>query len=35
MRDTAGEVGTNSLVTYSRETLHMNEQKQDVQLEPT
>ena len=34
MRDTAGEVGTNSSVAYSSGTLHMEEQKQDDQLEP-
>ena len=34
MRDTAGEVGTNSLVIYSSRPLHMNEQKSDDQLEP-
>ena len=34
MRDSAGEVGTNSLATYSRGTLHMDEQRQDNQLEP-
>ena len=33
MRDTAGEVGTNSYVTYSCGPLHM--QRQDDQLEPT
>ena len=33
--DTAGEVGTNSWVMYSCGPLHMNEQRQDVQLEPT
>ena len=35
MRDTAGEVGTNSLVTYSCGPLHMDEQWLDDQLEPT
>ena len=35
MRDTAGEVGTNLLVTYSCGPLHMDEQRQDDQLEPT
>ena len=35
MRDTAGEVKTNSSVTYSRGALHMDEQRQDDQLEPT
>ena len=34
MQDTAGEVGTNTNVTYSCKPLHMNEQKQDDQLEP-
>ena len=34
-QDTAGEVGTNSLGTYSRGPLHMEEQRQDDQLEPT
>ena len=34
MRDTAGEVGMNSL-TYSCGPLHMDEQRQDDQLEPT
>ena len=34
-RDTAGEVGTNSWVMYSCGPLHMDEQKQDVQSEPT
>ena len=34
MRDTAGEVGTNSLVTFSCVSLHMDEQRQDDQLEP-
>ena len=33
MRDTAGKVGTNSLVTYSSGPLHMDEQRQDDQLE--
>ena len=33
-RDTAGEVRTNSLVTYSCGPLHMDEQRQDDQLEP-
>ena len=33
MRDTAGELGTNSQVTYSRGPPHMDEQKQDDQLE--
>ena len=35
MRDTGGEVGTNSLGTYSCGPLHMDEQSQDDQLEPT
>ena len=35
MRYTAGEVGTNSKVTYSCGSLHMDEQKQDDQLELT
>ena len=35
MRDTAVEVGMNSLVTYSSGLLHMDEQRQDDQLEPT
>ena len=35
MQDTAGEVGTNSWVTYSHGPLHMDEQRQDDQLEPT
>ena len=35
MLDTDGEVGTKSLVTYSYGPLHMDEQKQDGQLEPT
>ena len=35
MQDTAGEVGTSSLVIHSYEPLHMAEQKQDDQLEPT
>ena len=34
MRDTDGEVGTKSLVTYSCGSLHMDEQRQDDQLEP-
>ena len=34
MQDTAGEVGTNSQVTYSCGSLHMDEQKQEDQLEP-
>ena len=34
MRDTAGEVGTNIWVTYSCGPLHMDEQRQDYQLEP-
>ena len=35
MRDPAGEVGMNSLVTCFGGPLHMDEQRQDVQLEPT
>ena len=35
MQNTAGEVGTSSLVMYSYGTLHMTEQKQGDQLEPT
>ena len=35
VRDTAGEVGTNSYVTYSRGPLNIDEQRQDDQLEPT
>ena len=35
MRDTAGEVGTNWQVTYSYGFLHMDEQRQNDQLEPT
>ena len=35
MQDAAGEVGTNSLVTYSHGPLDMDEQRQDDQLEPT
>ena len=34
MQDTAREVGTNSLVTYSCGPLHMDEERQDDQLEP-
>ena len=34
MRDTAGEVGTNSEVAYSCGPLHMDEQRQDGHLEP-
>ena len=34
MQDTAGEVGMNSSVIYSCELLHMDEEKQDDQLEP-
>ena len=34
MRDTAGVVRTKSWVTYSCEPLHMDEQRQDDQLEP-
>ena len=35
MRDISGEVGTSSLVMYSYGPLHMAEQRQDDQLEPT
>ena len=35
MRNTVGEVGTRSKVMYSCGPLHMDEQRQDVQLEPT
>ena len=35
MRDTAGEVGTNSYVTNFCGPLHMDEQRQDDHLEPT
>ena len=35
MQNTAGEVGTNSQVMYSSGLLHMDEQRQDDQLEPT
>ena len=35
MQDTAGEIGTNSLVMYSFGPLHMAEQKLGDQLEPT
>ena len=35
IRDTAGEVGPNSLVTYSRGPLYKDVQSQDDQLEPT
>ena len=35
MRDTVGEVETNSSVTYSCESLNMDEEKQDNQFEPT
>ena len=35
MWDTAGEVGTNSLVMYSCGPLHINEQRQDDQQETT
>ena len=34
-RDTAGEVGSSSQVMYSCGPLHMYEQRQDVQFEPT
>ena len=33
MQDTAGEVGTNTLVLYSSGPLHMDEQKEGDQLE--
>ena len=33
MQDTAGEVGTNSEVTYSSGFLHLDEQRQDDQRE--
>ena len=35
MQDTAREVETNSLVTYSSGPLHMDEQRQDVLIGPT
>ena len=35
MRDTAGEVGSSSQVMYSCCPLHIDEQRQDDQLEPT
>ena len=35
MRDSAGELGTNSWGMYSSGPLHMDEQRQDDQLEPT
>ena len=35
MQDTAGEVGTSSWVMYYYGPLHMAEQKQGDQLEPT
>ena len=35
MRDTAREVGSSSWVIYSCGPLHMDEQRQDVQFEPT
>ena len=35
MRDTAGEVRTNTPVVYSCGSLQMDEQRQDDQLEPT
>ena len=35
MRDTAEEVGTSSYVMYSCGPLHMAEERQDDQLEPT
>ena len=34
MRGTAGEEGRNSLAMYSCGPLHMDEQRQDDQLEP-
>ena len=34
-RDTAGEVGMNSWLMYSCGPLHIDKQKQDIQLEPT
>ena len=34
MLDTTGEVGTNSEATYSCGPLHMDEQRQDDQIEP-
>ena len=34
MQDTAVEVGTNSLATYSCGPFYMDEQRQDDQLEP-
>ena len=35
MRETAGKVGTSSYVMYSCRPLHMDEQRQDDQFEPT
>ena len=35
MRDTAGEVGTSSWVMSSCGHLHIDEQRQDIQFEPT
>ena len=35
MQDSAGETGTSSRVMFSYEPRHMDEQKQDNQLEPT
>ena len=35
MRDTAGEVGANSLVTHTCGPFDIDEQRQDDQLEPT
>ena len=35
MQDIAEEVGMGSLVMYSSGPLHMDEQRQDVQFEPT
>ena len=34
MQNTAGEVGTNSKATYSCGPLHVDEQRQEDQLEP-
>ena len=34
-QDTAGEIGTSLWVMYSCGSLHMDEQRQDVQFEPT
>ena len=35
MRDTVGEVGTNSWMMYSGGPLHMDEPRQDIQFKPT